>query len=217
MKKLIVIAVCIITTITYAQTATPHPNTLSVGLYQFEDLSSPEMELTGNWYISGNTLASDQTDSTATFYVDEFADYLIIHRGVTNTLSGTWSICVDSAMCGIISDYGNGGIEPVAYSLLDTNSEIVITKLDDNPSGFDFMEIAVGSNAITSPVIVYVPLVATPIATTTPETMTFISGTDGNYTRIDNSVTTGEQFIGIVLTMMFVVSLVRLAMELWQK
>lgn len=220
MKRLIVVALFFITTISYAQTATPDPNALALGMYQFEDLTSPQIELSGNWYLSGSRLASDLEDSTATFFVDEYADYLVIHRAVTTTDFGTWSICVDSEMCLDVSDYGvGGGIEPVAFGLLDTNSEIVITKDNNNETAFDFMEIVVGDNAITSPVIVYIPLVATPIATQ-PSYFEYVEATDEvgetYYIRRDRTITTADEFEGSVAVMSFVVLLVILVVLIWK-
>lgn len=209
-------------------TSTPHNSALGFGMYQFEDLSSPQIELTGTWSIEVNgtteSLISSENGATLTFHVDTTADYLLIYRSVTDTNFGAWSLCIDAMPCLSISDSGTDGIEPVAIELSDTNSQIVITKTDGNVSKFDFMTISVGESAfiqtptaVSSPVVIFVPIIATPITTPTPNHVDYIETSEGANVRLDNTVTTGDRFQAVVGVMTLFVLLVLLVVTLWKK
>jgi len=184
----------------HAQTPTPHPNALNIGMYQFEDLSSPEIELTGtDWTIQsyrGSTVLGNSTDTeTLTFWVTELADYLTIYRVTTNVelTAGEWSVCVD-AICQSTEDYSGEGIEAYAVDLFETNSQVVITKEDDEATLFDFMTIALAPSSLTS-------------SEETPEPYYIfesVSGTDGNIeTRFDMIVTVGDVAVSSALLFLF--------------
>lgn len=192
-------------------TATPHPNALPPGMYQFEDLSSPEMELTGSdWSIrifgggdTGDTgLGSDDDGDTLTFWVTENADYILIYRKTTSSSTGEWSICVDATCQNAQDKGGGGGLEPYAVDLFETNSEVVITKTNGNESIFDFMTIILDPNSIQA---VSGTSSSSPTATPEPyyiyDTISGVSGTVA--TRFDMVVTAGDVAISNALIFLF--------------
>lgn len=237
--RIITIAVLFCVTLaSQAQTNTPtptstaHPNALNAGMYQFEDLESPQIELTGVWSIdveeTTETLFSDEDGATLTMNITPLSDYLVIYRAVTTTSFSTWSLCVDDMPCLTISDYGTGGIEPVAVELADTYSEIVITKTNAQASKFDFMTISIGQDAIinavstiAAPNIVIVPLIATPITTPTPNSVTYAEATDEAgytvYTRRENTITTGDEFNAQIFTMILIVLISMFMVMIWKR
>lgn len=178
-------------------TSTPHPNALDVGMYQFEDLTSPQIELTGTWSIkvSDTTefLSSSENGATLSFHVDSLADYLIIEREVRSTSVGTWSICIDSLPCEAVTDSGNTmSIYPVAIELPDTNSHVVITKTNAMETAFDFMTIQFGLTNFDS---------LLPEETPDPNySYSSVSGTEGEIeTRFDMIVTAGDVAVSSAL------------------
>lgn len=190
----------------YAQTPVPtaHPAALGVGLYQFEDLSSPEVELTGaGWLVQSNIatgLRNSQNGNTMTFHVDEHADYMLIYREKRPATS-TWQICVD-AVCTNVNDFGysTASIEPVPIQLYETNSQIVITKTNGGISIYDYMTI-VQSEVIPS------EGTGTGTAESTPEPYAVYGSVEGESgtveTRFDYLVTAGDVAIVSLLLVFF--------------
>lgn len=232
MKKIMIFTLLAFATITQAQTdtptptSTPHNDALVIGMYQFEDLSSPQIELTGTWSVdvdeTTETLVSSEDDATMTFHVNEFADYIIIHREVKPALFGTWSMCIDAMPCLDVSDYSTGmGIEPIAFQLPDTNSQIVITKTNSNESAFDFMTIEIGEGAIwQEPNVIVIPLIATPIPTPAPNDFEYVEATDEvgeSYSiRRERVVTIADEFNGYIGVMSLICLFGILVVLLWK-
>lgn len=229
MRTITVLFILALSTIAYAQTPTntPHPSALTVSVHQFEDLSSPEIELTGTWSVnvvgSTETLLSSVSGSSMTFNVNVNADYLLIYRQTYTADPGQWTACIDALPCLTVSDAGNDSIQPVAIKLSDTYSEIVVTKTDNNESQFDFMTIALGEAAIqATPHIIVIPLIATPVSgTPTPDYTSYVEATDeaGDtyYVRRDSSYSmTDEIYIPLYVSGL-IVGLSILVVLLWKK
>lgn len=183
----------------HAQTPTPHPNALTPGYYNFEDLSSPEIELTGaGWSVSTfrnvTGLNNASSGDTLTFWVLANAHYLTIYRRTfdNNTNDGEWTICVNTTGCTDVIDYHGVGLDPVLIPLSGTNSEIVITHTNTRDTLFDAMTIALDPASIVTGVVSG----TSPSPTATPDpaiiygTVTGVSGTVT--TRFDMRVTAGD-------------------------
>lgn len=193
----------------HAQTPTPHPNLLTVGLYQFEDLSSPEIELTGtDWSIRDTGydtgLGDDDIDDTLTFWTGTDSDYLLLGVYSPNSGDSEFDICVDATCQSIAHDIMDGDLI-IPIDLFSTNSEVVITKTQSNSkeSVFDFVALVLDPNSIqaisgTTPGV-------SPTATPPPYyifgTVTGVSGTVA--TRFDMVVTAGDVAITNSLLFLF--------------
>ena len=231
MRYIMIFFMLAIATATQAQTATPtptstpHNDALAVGMYQFEDLASPQIELAGTWGTelieTTETLVSSEDEATLTFHVTSIADYLVIYRSVTSTSFGTWSMCIDAMPCLNVSDYGTDGIEAVAIELPDTNSQVVITKTNDESSKFDFMTISLGESSIVQANIVIVPLIATPASTMTPDSTQYIEATDEvgetYYIRREKTITIADEANVAIGVMILLALLSILVVLIWKR
>lgn len=192
----------------HAQTPTPHPNALQPGIYQFEDLSSPEIELTGiDWTIcpanpvvsatSPDGLCNDDPSETLTFFVED-TDYLEFQ---TQFFSGNsypgFEICIESN-CDTYDLRWYETFAMFAFAI-GGNAEIVITTTRNaNPLFLDYLVLhpfpvdlsAISGTGGSSP-------------TPTPEPYYIygsISGSNGDVdTRFDMIVTVGDVAIASAL------------------
>lgn len=192
----------------HAQTPTPHPNALLPGMYQFEDLSSPDIELTGSdWSIcplnaivsatSPQGLCNDDIGETITFYVQDTNFLEFQSNFFTGNSYPGFEICIESNC----ASYDLRWYETMAHFALDVggNAEIVIaTTRNANPLFLDYMVLhpfpidlsSISGTGGSSP-------------TPTPEPYYIygsISGSNGDVdTRFDMIVTVGDVAIASAL------------------
>jgi len=173
-------------------------SSLLPGVYQFEDLTSPDIELEGSWVItnsiSGTTfpvdfLSSISGTSNLQFNVID-ASYLIIYQGVWDHDLEDFTIQVDETSYDISNDYPSASIQsiPIPVSI---SSTVTITRANDSQIYLDYLTI--------HPVI---------IPEETPEPYyiySAVSDTDGNPvdTRFDMIVTAGDVAIASALLFLF--------------
>lgn len=200
-----------------AQTATPHPDALAAGLYQFENLSSPQIELTGiDWTICNLTtsgdvqrsLCDDDSGDTMEFYVTN-TDYILL-QAIFNSAGSSAddiSITIDATpyWSGLLRNPGSSGgsFDFVTIDPDDTNAQITITRNTNQAGRYDFMILqpppidlsSISGTGGTSPTIP----TATPIAYAIYGTISGVSGTVP--TRFDYYVSAGD--VGISVALLF--------------
>lgn len=191
---------CIASTV-FAQTATPHPNALPVGIYQFEDLSSPEIELSGPGWSLGSTNPIDYLQNTnasdeMVFYVTDLSAYLLINNS-SNVANSDFRVCVDAVCEDFVSE--DDGWYTQGVNLSGTNSQITIINLDGVRNRFDYMIVG-ATGAVASTVSGTYPT-ATPNPAYIYGTISGVSGTVT--TRFDMTITAGEVAISSALLFLF--------------
>lgn len=188
----------------YAQTPTPHPNALSQGVYELEDLTAPEITLTGSdWTIcgmaSGSTilgLCNDDPDNTLEFFV-EGIDYIVFQmRTASDSTLPAFDICLE----GVCESYAFRSSTGLASFPLDVNgnSNVLFTTVGNGYHVLDFMTLhplPIDLSAISG--------TGGAVPTPTPEpyyiygTISGVSGTVA--TRFDMTMTVGEVAVSSAL------------------
>lgn len=189
----------------HAQTPTPHPNALQPGMYQFEDLSAPQIALTGvDWTIcrpggglSPEGLCNDDPGETLTFYV-EGVDYLTFQAYFYSSATGQFSLCVEGVCTSHNHRIGSTGFLGQFAFDVGGNAEIVYAT-ENNASNFlDYIQLyplpidlsSISGTGGSSP-------------TPTPEPYYIygsISGTSGDVdTRFDMIITVGDVAVSSAL------------------
>jgi hypothetical protein len=179
----------------HAQTPTPHPDALSQGLYQFESLTAPQINLTGSdWTVCASfsigALCNDDPANTLTFFVED-VDYFVIKTYFSIVASApSFQVCIES-VCGSYSNRNESGWNEWAFNV-GGNAQIVLTTLTNaDILLLDYMTLhpmpvdlsAISGTTGSSP-------------TPTPEPYIVygsVSGTSGDVeTRFDMAITVGD-------------------------
>jgi len=205
-KSPIVLAVFIIASTVFAQTPTPHPNALTPDLYQFEDLTAPEISLAGNWSITsdvwGDYLTTNSGGDTLDFYVTN-ASYVSIYSVGFNS-GAYFQLCIDGTDCQEWRTTSPGVEAQIMHSFnVQGNAHINIENARANRSiGLDMLIIgsqyvdisSISGTGGTSPT-------PTPNPAYIYGTISGVSGTVT--TRFDVTVTAGEVAISSALLFLF--------------
>jgi len=171
---------------------------LQDGIYQFEDLTSPEIELEGTWGITSavdsinfplDFLSSISGTSNLQFSVVDSA-YITIYQGVWDHDLDDYTIQVDATTYSISNDYPYPSIQtiPIPVSI---SSTVTITRDGDSQIYLDYLTIhsAPIPEATAEPYYIY----------------NSVSDTDGNAvdTRFDMIVTAGDVAVSSALLFLF--------------
>lgn len=128
----------------YAQT----PSVIPPGVYQLEEMTSPQLNLTGSWVItstiSGTTypisfLSSISDTSTVTF--DVYGNSLIIYQGVYNHTLDLWELSINGTPQAVSNDYPQEAIQPIPIPLSGISSTVTITRAGTSQIYLDFMSL----------------------------------------------------------------------------
>lgn len=184
----------------YAQTPTPHPHALDIGVYDPVTLSSPEIELVGTWAIESSSvieyLQSRSAGATLTFYVTDNADY-IMWQSNTNTTTSDYTVCIDGIDCESFSHHDSQWLMS-GMSLNNTNSEIKFTADNNDRNRYDLLIIGGSKSSSVSG--------TTPEPQPTPAYIIAgtVSGTDGDIdTEFHYLMTAGDVSIINALIFLF--------------
>ena len=149
------------------------------GVYQFETVTAPQVNISGTWFVSGDVLLSSVSGSYVEFAVSDNVQYVEIElQQNTSGTYGNYNICA-SACTG-------SSRQSLAVNVSGT---VTIAKTDNEESRFDYFK------AVQS--------VPTPVPTPTPNpaiTYSSISGISGTYgTEFHMTVTAGDVAISSAL------------------
>jgi len=189
-----VVAMFCIATAVYAQTPTPHPNALTIGAYDFEDLSAPQINLTGSFSIVSfsyvDSLFASNTNDEINFYVRD-VDYLIL-QSFGGSSGVDYRVCVEY----VCDDFVHYSFEFFQHIIQvpDRNAFVQIIKLDDGDSYFDYMIMDGVQTSVSSSIV---SATATPNPAYIYGTISGVSGTV--QTRFDMVVTAGDVAISSAL------------------
>lgn len=209
--RYLVILIILVAIPVHAQTPTPHPNALPPTFYNFRDLSSPEIELTGTWVIAGGCLRGVNIGASITFHVTNASDFAHIVALAINTTGprAYFNMYIDDALI-----YGDdtfkdfNGLHTYYLDLPSSNSEIRIQITTTNGDYLhlchlelfpDYQGIldAISSSSSGSVSGTVSSATPTPIPYAVYDTISGVSGTVS--TRFDYLVTVGDVAVSSAL------------------
>lgn len=160
-SRLLVVAVFFIATAVHAQLH---------GAYQFEDLTAPQANISGTWFITDDTLASSVSGSYIEFDVDNTVNQMLITT--IQNASGTYGFY---RVCSINCENASRS------TAVNVSGTVTITKSDNITSQFDYLQL--------------IPAVMTP----TPNPSIVMSDISGTNTEFHMIVTAGDVAISSAL------------------
>lgn len=199
---------------TPAPTPTTHPDALEPGLYHFELLDSPYIQVSGtHWsvtdfrYMTG--LENDTNGESLSFWTSPNAYYIVVKQRINDSSSndGTFEVCVYTYYSDCVdrgSWYRDSDTFVIELGGSLWNTQVTFTKTNNQVNSFDYMEIFPNSLRETLP-----PFSGeiAPYDTPTPDPAYIygsISGVSGTIsTRFDMVVTAGDVAVTNSLLFLF--------------
>jgi len=173
------------------------PIALEAGVYQFDELTAPDIDLTGDWVITSNVdgtdypvdfLSSITGTSSLQFNVVD-SSYITIYQAVWDHDLDDYTIQVDDTSYDISNDYPSSSIETISIPV-SVSSSVTISRVGTAQIHLDYLTIqsAPQPTPTAEPYIIY-------------DTISGVSGTTA--TRFDMSATAGDVAISSALIFLF--------------